>query len=136
MAIIDKSGVFPKWGKLSNPTLVYETQRATTEFGALLVKKYFPNAKILVEPCVGHGAMIQPLQEAGYIVLVKDKYTCEPSFDVLHDTITEEFDIIFTNPPFSQLAKLFRKLYEYVVHKGTLNFIILCFRLILKHNIF
>jgi hypothetical protein len=98
---------------------VYETQPATTEFGASLVKKLFPTAKVLAETCVGHGSMIKPLQDAGYIVLEKDKYTREPAFDVLNDKIEENFDIVFTNPPFSELAKLFKMLYGYV-NKGNL----------------
>lgn len=108
-------GSFQRWAKPSNPRLVYETLPATTEFGASLVKRLFPAAKILVEPCVGHGSMVKPLQEAGYIVIEKDKYTREPAFDILNDTIGESFDLVFTNPPFSELAKLFKMLYGYVV---------------------
>ena len=53
------------------------------------------------------------------VVLEKDKYTREPAFDVLSDTIVESFDLVFTNPPFSELAKLFKMLYGYV-KKGNL----------------
>jgi hypothetical protein len=115
----NEEGSFQKWAKPSNPRLVYETQPATTEFGASLVKRLFPAAKILVEPCVGHGSMIKPLTDAGYIVIEKDKYTREPAFDVLNDTIGDSFDLVFTNPPFSELAKLFKMLYGYV-KKGNL----------------
>ena len=83
------------------------------------MKRLFPAAKILVEPCVGHGSMIQPLQNAGYTVIEKDKFTRKPAFDILNDKIEENFDIVFTNPPFSELAKLFKMLYGYV-NKGNL----------------
>ena len=80
--------------------------------------------------------MIQPLQDAGYIVLEKDKYTREPAFDVLSDTMVESFDLVFTNPPFSELAKLFKMLYGYVKKGNLILFnLIICYRLIFKHII-
>ena len=93
---------------------LFETDRADTEFGIKLLKKLFPNAKTIFEPCCGYGAMANVLVEHGYSVISRDKHTHVSQFDVYKDHIEEEFDVIFTNPPWKDKAAFFKKLYEYV----------------------
>jgi hypothetical protein len=95
---------------------IYDSPRELTEIGIGLLKQYFPDCKTVVECCAGNGEMVNVLTEHGYNVISYDKYTpisSVPGFDVYKDNITEDFDVIFTNPPFKDKADFLAAMLKY-----------------------
>ena len=75
-----------------------QTPKEITE-ALLLLEKFEGN---ILEPCCGKGAISEVLKSKGYSVISTDKF--DYGYGTQRDLfeITEEFDNIITNPPFTQ----------------------------------
>eukprot|EP01035_Chromulina_nebulosa_P037075 gene37075-50017_t len=119
---VAKSGFKRPRDNTEDEQQLYETGSREIQFGIELVKKYFPNKNTIVECCAGTGVMVQALEEHGYNVTALDKYPKDETVqqcDIYTDPFpTEDFDIVFTNPPFKNKADLFKVLYEKCIKRG------------------
>lgn len=53
------------------------------------------------EPCYGKGAIAKVFEDAGYKVIARDLYTMDEKHDYLKAELPEVYDIMVTNPPYS-----------------------------------
>ena len=100
---------------------LYETGPEEIKCGIDLIKTRFPNTNTVVECCAGTGVMVRALKERGYNVIALDKYPKDETVqqcDIYTDPFPEDFDVLFTNPPFKNKADLFQVLYEKCIKRG------------------
>ena len=119
---VPKSGFKRPRDDAEDEQQLYETGPEETEFGIKLLKRLFPHAKTILECCAGNGAMVQALKEHDYNVIALDKYPKDDTVqqcDIYRDPFpTEDFDVVFTNPPFKNKADLFKVMYEKCIKRG------------------
>ena len=83
----------------------------TPEYAIKPLLKYLPK-NIVIWECTDYGQsnITKILKENGYKVISTHTHT---QFDFLKDQPNFEFDVIITNPPYSQKDKFLEKCYEY-----------------------
>lgn len=83
----------------------------TPEYAIKPLLKYLPK-NIIIWECTDYGSsnITKVLKDNGYKVI--STHT-KDNFNFLEDTPDFEFDIIITNPPYSQKDKFLQKCYEY-----------------------
>jgi hypothetical protein len=118
---VPKSGFKRPRDDAEDEQQLYETGPKEIKFGINLIKTHFPNINTVVECCAGTGVMVQALKERGYNVIALDKYPKDDTIqqcDIYTDPFPEDYDILFTNPPFKYKADLFQVLYEKCIKRG------------------
>jgi len=120
---VPKSGFKRPRDNAEDEQQLYETGSKEIEFGINLVKQHFPHAKTILECCAGNGAMVQALKAHGYNVIALDKYPKDDTVqqcDIYSDLFPpkEDFEVVFTNPPFKNKADFFKVMYEKCIKQG------------------
>lgn len=90
----------------------YETPVDATNkvLNALVEDGFITTDELIYEPCVGAGAMLQPLKEHGFHNIMasdiqdEDYIAGEKGIDV-YSIPDEVCDVVFTNPPYNMMTK-------------------------------
>eukprot|EP00595_Chromulina_sp_UTEXLB2642_P002542 CAMPEP_0196765926 /NCGR_PEP_ID=MMETSP1095-20130614/15309_1 /TAXON_ID=96789 ORGANISM="Chromulina nebulosa, Strain UTEXLB2642" /NCGR_SAMPLE_ID=MMETSP1095 /ASSEMBLY_ACC=CAM_ASM_000446 /LENGTH=302 /DNA_ID=CAMNT_0042125241 /DNA_START=210 /DNA_END=1115 /DNA_ORIENTATION=+ len=73
-----------------------------------------PEDCVVFNPCHGHGNITKALEEQGFKVIIRDKYTLPVSHDYFVDEDPKEyFDFVITNPPWYDKLALIKKVLSY-----------------------
>ena len=67
--------------------------------------------KTVFEPCCGKNHIVKLLEEHGFEVIARDKFTMEISHDYLIEE-DPEYDVLITNPPFASKYEFLEKAYQ------------------------
>ena len=96
-------------------------QYMSESFAARALLEYCPVSGVVLEPCVGTGALVGPLSDAGCAVFTND---IDVRFGTMAGALGDatdpdfwkaagEFDWIVTNPPYNEASAILKLAYEH-----------------------